>query len=117
MGQQILVIGLGTFGSIVAAELSALGHEVMGCDRDPRVVAEHADRLTQVFEIDATDARTRSRAVGPADFDVVVVATRPVGHDPRDDDPRACPAPSRSLPGRRATSTARSSAGSAPAAS
>ena len=55
MGQQILVIGLGTFGSIVASELSGLGHEVMGCDRDPRVVAEHADRLTQVFEMDATD--------------------------------------------------------------
>ena len=76
MGQQILVIGLGTFGSIVASELSGLGHEVMGCDRDPRVVAEHADRLTQVFEMDATD-EDAVRAVGPADFDVVVVAIDP----------------------------------------
>ncbi len=76
MGQQILVIGLGTFGSIVASELSGLGHEVMGCDRDPRVVAEHADRLTQVFEMDATD-EDAVRAVGPADFDVTVVAIDP----------------------------------------
>ena len=76
MGQQILVIGLGTFGSIVASELSGLGHEVMGCDRDPRVVAEHADRLTQVFEMDATD-EDAVREVGPADFDVTVVAIDP----------------------------------------
>jgi trk system potassium uptake protein TrkA len=76
MGQQILVIGLGTFGGMVALELAALGHEVMGCDRDPRLVAEHADRLTQAFELDATDADAIS-AVGPADFDTVVVAIDP----------------------------------------
>jgi len=76
MGQQILVIGLGTFGSIVASELSLLGHEVMGCDRDPQVVAEHAERLTQVFEMDATD-EDAVRAVGAADFDVTVVAIDP----------------------------------------
>ena len=64
MGQQILVVGLGTFGGMVAAELAALGHEVMGCDRDPRLVAEHADRLTQAFELDATDAGAIA-AVGP----------------------------------------------------
>jgi trk system potassium uptake protein TrkA len=76
MGQQILVIGLGTFGSIVAGELAALGHEVMGCDRDPRRVADHADRLTQAFELDATDPDAIA-AVGPADFDEVVVALDP----------------------------------------
>lgn len=76
MGQQILVVGLGTFGGLVAAELAALGHEVMGCDRDPRLVAEHADRLTQAFELDATDASAIA-AVGPADFDTVVVALDP----------------------------------------
>ena len=76
MGQQILVIGLGTFGSIVAGELAALGHEVMGCDHDPRLVAEHADRLTQAFELDATDPKAIA-AIGPADFDEVVVALDP----------------------------------------
>ena len=76
MGQQILVIGLGTFGSIVADELTALGHEVMGCDRDPRIVADLAPRITQAVELDAIDVDA-IRAVGPADFDVAVVALDP----------------------------------------
>jgi trk system potassium uptake protein TrkA len=76
MGQQILVIGLGTFGSIVADELARLGHEVMGCDSDPRKVADLAPRITQAFELDATDADA-IRAVGPGDFDVCVVALDP----------------------------------------
>ena len=76
MGQQILVIGLGTFGSIVADELTALGHEVMGCDRDPRIVADLAPRITQAVELDAIDVDA-IRAVGPAEFDVAVVALDP----------------------------------------
>ena len=76
MGQQILVVGLGTFGSIVADELFLLGHEVMGCDRDPRVVADLAPRITQAVELDATDADA-IRTIGPADFDVAVVALDP----------------------------------------
>jgi len=73
MGQQILVIGLGTFGGLVARELADLGHEVLGCDRDPLVVAEAAPRLTQALELDATDVES-IRAIGPADFDVAIVA-------------------------------------------
>ena len=74
--RQILVVGLGTFGSIVADELSRLGHEVMGCDSDPHKVADLAPRITQAFELDATDADA-IQAVGAADFDVVVVALDP----------------------------------------
>lgn len=73
MGQQILVIGLGTFGGLVARELAELGHEVLGCDRDPQVVAEAAPHLTQALELDATDVES-IRAVGPTDFDVAIVA-------------------------------------------
>jgi trk system potassium uptake protein len=73
MGQQILVIGLGTFGSMVARELAGLGHEVMGCDRDPRAVADLAPHLTQAVELDATDEEAL-RSIGPAEFDVAVVA-------------------------------------------
>jgi trk/ktr system potassium uptake protein len=73
MGQQIVVIGLGAFGGMVARELTDLGHEVLGCDRDPLVVAEAAPRLTQVLELDATDVDAL-RAIGPTDFDVAVVA-------------------------------------------
>jgi len=73
MGQQILVIGLGTFGGLVARELTTLGHEVLGCDRDPVVVADAAPHLTQVVQLDATDVDA-IRAIGPTDFDVAVVA-------------------------------------------
>jgi len=73
MGQQILVIGLGTFGGLVARELADLGHEVLGCDRDPLVVAEAAPRLTQALELDATDVEAM-RAIGPTEFDVAIVA-------------------------------------------
>jgi trk/ktr system potassium uptake protein len=73
MGQQIVVIGLGAFGGMVARELADLGHEVLGCDRDPQVVAEAAPRLTQALELDATDIDAL-RAIGPTEFDVAVVA-------------------------------------------
>lgn len=73
MGQQILVVGLGTFGGLVARELTSLGHEVLGCDRDPVVVAEAAPWLTQAVELDATDVEAL-RAIGPTEFDVAVVA-------------------------------------------
>jgi trk system potassium uptake protein len=73
MAQQILVVGLGTFGSMVARELTGLGHEVLGCDRDPVVVADIAPDLTQAVELDATDVEA-IRAIGPAEFDVAVVA-------------------------------------------
>jgi trk system potassium uptake protein TrkA len=73
MAQQIVVLGLGAFGGLVARELTDLGHEVLGCDRDPLVVAEAAPRLTQAVELDATDIDAL-RAIGPAEFDVAVVA-------------------------------------------
>lgn len=73
MGQQIVVIGLGAFGGMVARELTEMGHEVLGCDRDPLVVAEAAPRLTQAVELDATDVEAL-RAIGPTEFDVAVVA-------------------------------------------
>jgi trk/ktr system potassium uptake protein len=73
MGQQILVIGLGAFGGMVARELTDLGHEVLGCDRDPVVVADAAPWLTQAVELDATDVEAL-RAIGPAEFDVAIVA-------------------------------------------
>jgi len=63
MGQEILVIGLGTFGGLVARELTTLGHEVLGCDRDAVVVADAAPHLTQVVQLDATDVDA-IRAIG-----------------------------------------------------
>lgn len=73
MAKQILVIGLGTFGAMVARELARLGHEVLGCDQDPVIVAGLAPDLTDAVELDATD-EAAIRAIGPGDFDVAVVA-------------------------------------------
>jgi len=73
MGQQIVVIGLGAFGGMVARELTELGHEVLGCDQDAVIVADAAPHLTQVVQLDATDVDA-IRAVGPTDFDVAIVA-------------------------------------------
>jgi trk system potassium uptake protein TrkA len=73
MAKQILVVGLGIFGGMVARELTKLGHEVLGCDRDPAIVAAIAPEITEAAELDATD-EAALRAVGPGDFDVVVVA-------------------------------------------
>jgi hypothetical protein len=54
-GSQILVVGLGRFGSALAQELVALGFEVLGVDGSARRVQEQAEHLTHVVEADTTD--------------------------------------------------------------
>src|SRR4029453_13192523 len=73
MTKQVLVVGLGTFGSMVAREVASLGHEVMGADRDPKAVADVVDDITQAVELDAADPEALD-AIGPGEFDVAVVA-------------------------------------------
>jgi trk system potassium uptake protein len=73
MAKQILVMGLGTFGGQVARELAALGHEVLGCDRDMAVLAAIAPDITSAVELDATDMDAL-RSIGPTEFDMAVVA-------------------------------------------
>jgi trk/ktr system potassium uptake protein len=69
---NVVVIGLGRFGSQVAESLVKLGHEVLGIDSDPRIVQDWSDRLTQVVEADATDNETL-RQLGVPDFGRAVV--------------------------------------------
>jgi trk system potassium uptake protein len=71
--KQVLVIGLGRFGSAVATTLTNLGHEVLGVDDDEREVQRLADDLTQAMALDATDADALEQ-LGIPDFDVIVVA-------------------------------------------
>lgn len=71
--KQVLVIGLGRFGTAVATTLTALGHEVLGIDADEREVQRLADDVTQAMALDATDADALAQ-IGVPDFDVVVVA-------------------------------------------
>ena len=69
---QILVIGLGRFGSALAAELVSLGFEVLGLDTDGRRIQEYADLLTHVAEADSSDAAAL-RQLGAGDFQTAVV--------------------------------------------
>jgi len=69
---QVLVIGLGRFGSAVAETLTTLGHEVLGVDRDPKLVQHWSSSLPHVAEADTTDAETL-RQLGAGEFDRVVV--------------------------------------------
>ena len=71
--RPVLVIGLGRFGSAVAATLERMGHEVLGADADPEIVRDHKDLLTQIVEADCTEIETLRR-LGAAEFDTAVVA-------------------------------------------
>jgi trk system potassium uptake protein TrkA len=69
---QVLVVGLGRFGSGVALELTELGFEVLGVDTDARRVQKLADDLTHVLEADTTDPEVLAQ-IGVRDFDNAVV--------------------------------------------
>lgn len=70
---QILVIGLGRFGRVLAESLVKLGHEVLGVDASQAVVQECADELTHVVRADGTDIAAL-RQLGAGDFTRAVVA-------------------------------------------
>lgn len=70
--REVLVIGLGRFGSALAKELVDLGHEVLGIDGDPKIVQQNADVLTHVVQADSTDPEVL-RQLGAGDFAVAVV--------------------------------------------
>ncbi len=72
MTQQVIVLGLGRFGSAAARELERLGHEVLAVDMDARAVEEISDHVTQAVRADATDPETL-RGLGAQDFDAAIV--------------------------------------------
>lgn len=53
--RTILVVGLGRFGSAIAAELEALGHEVLAVDESEDVVQRFASTVTHAVSADATE--------------------------------------------------------------
>ncbi len=71
--KQFAVIGLGRFGSNVALELIAQGHEVLGIDRDEESVNALCEKLTHTVVADSTDEEVL-RSLGIRNFDCVVVA-------------------------------------------
>ena len=48
---KYIIIGLGNYGSVLAEELSALGHEVIGVDTNERRVDVLKDKIATSFII------------------------------------------------------------------
>ncbi|MFQ5556173.1 MAG: potassium channel family protein [Acidimicrobiales bacterium] len=71
--ESVFLIGLGRFGSAMAARLVELGVEVMAVDSDAELVNAWADRITHVRRADATRAAVLDQ-LGATDFDAAVVA-------------------------------------------
>ena len=69
---EIVVIGLGRFGSVLATTLIEMGHEVLGVDLDGERVQKFAGILTHVVKADTTDEQAL-RQLGVADATTVVV--------------------------------------------
>ena len=67
-----MVAGLGRFGKSLALELVAEGVEVLGVDRDPRVVQSLAGRLTHVVEADSTSEDAMAQ-LSVREFDRAVI--------------------------------------------
>ncbi|WP_319414263.1 TrkA family potassium uptake protein [uncultured Cohaesibacter sp.] len=75
--RSFAVIGLGTFGSTVAAELANFGNPVLGIDSNEQNVSRLADSLTEAIVADGRDELALKEA-GLADYDVAVIA---IGED------------------------------------
>lgn len=69
---NVVVIGLGRFGSAVAASLTRLGHEVLGIDENMDIVQHWSNQLTHVVQADTTSVQTL-RQLGVAEFPRAVV--------------------------------------------
>jgi trk system potassium uptake protein TrkA len=73
VGEQVMVIGLGRFGSAVARELERLGHQVLAIDRSEQRVNDLAPDVTHALQLDAAD-EDALRSAGAADFSTAIVA-------------------------------------------
>lgn len=70
---KYIIIGLGNFGGMLAKELTALGHEVIGVDSDSSKVEPLKDRIATSFVLDSTDEQSLSILPLKA-VDIVIVA-------------------------------------------
>jgi len=70
---SILVLGLGRFGSSLARELLALGHQVMAVDASLGLVNSLKEELPDVVQADIKDKEALA-SLGARDVDVAVVA-------------------------------------------
>ena len=70
---KYLVIGLGNFGSTLAATLTDMGHYVIGVDNNEHCIEEIKDRIDLAYIMDATE-RASLRSLPLDEIDCVIVA-------------------------------------------
>ena len=73
MKRQVVVVGLGRFGSSVVRSLYNLGHDVLAIDSDEMRVQGIMGQATHALTADATN-ETVLRDLGIQDYDAAVVA-------------------------------------------
>lgn len=73
MAKSVMVIGLGRFGSSLASNLFQQGYDVLGIDKDEKVVQDHLGLITYSVQGDATDEGTL-KDLGVSNFDAAIVA-------------------------------------------
>ena len=70
---KYLIIGLGNYGGLLAEELTALGHEVVGVDSEELQAERYKDKVATTYVLDVTDEMALS--VLPLNsVDIVIVA-------------------------------------------
>jgi len=70
--QTFAIIGLGRFGSRLAATLAASGHEVIAIDLDTQIVEDIRDKVTLAIAMDATDEQSlRAQGINKVDTAIV----------------------------------------------
>jgi trk system potassium uptake protein TrkA len=77
MKKQVLVVGLGRFGTSVASSLSDAGYDVLAIDSSERQVQAASAQISHVVQADAT-SETVLNELGIKEFDIAIVA---VGSD------------------------------------
>ncbi|MBN1158441.1 MAG: TrkA family potassium uptake protein [Bacteroidales bacterium] len=74
---NFIIIGLGNFGASLAKKLTALGHDVIGVDKDMAKVEFFKDKIKNTVSMDITDIHAL-KTLPLKDCDMVVVC---IGHD------------------------------------
>jgi trk system potassium uptake protein TrkA len=71
--KQFAVLGLGRFGFSLAVELSAKGYDVFACDKNPALVKQIGEYVTEAMIVDLNDEESLA-SIGFENYDTVVVA-------------------------------------------
>ena len=67
-----IIIGLSSFGAVLARELCVLGENVLAIDEDKDIVQEMKDQVTQAIIADATDKKILEKLVSDQKATVIV---------------------------------------------